>query len=620
MPTAKLSGFAQQISHFVPEARVAADGDLLAEFVATRDERAFAELVRRYGPLVFAVCRRVTGSHHLAEDAFQAVFVVLAAKAGCVRPASALAAWLHGVATRTALRARTVADRRRRREAPVEVLPDLAARAAVPTEAADLADIVDEEIARLPDALRATVVLCELEGCSRKDASERLGVPEGTVSSRLAAARKALAARLRGRGIALSAGGLSLALGSHTRASVPADLTARALACAMSHRVLPAAVAALSSGVLRIMFVQKLKTVLPLSVIALTALACVAFAASHDPPTVPQPVTKPTIGAALRSAEPVPPKTAPKQLPKGPNKLLFARNGRLSLIDPDGKNEKELGNETGKQVHSAALSPDGKIIAALIPLQVPNDPLPGEKPPLRLYVRNLNEKEPGTDLGVSCQMFFWSPDGSEIACTDFKDEPSAVPATTHFVINVKTKTKDALKLPKGHIITDWSRDGKFFLTTNFGEKDDAPARLCLMNRDGTEHKVLTDEKTNALLGRLSPDGTRILFTTMTFAPKDKPGAPKRELTVLDVATGKTTKIEEVPLNAEVQQGYGWSPDGKKITYSWREIHEGKIEDVINKETESHLIVCDPDGKNAKTIATEKGKGQWHVTLTGGDWR
>ena len=161
MPTAKFSGLALHLGRFAPDGHPAADGELLARFVATRDEPAFAELVRRYGRLVFAVCRRVTGSHHLAEDAFQAVFVVLAAKAASVRPAAALPAWLHAVATRTALRARTVADRRRRRETPVESLPDAAGREGAPAADADLAAVVDEEIARLPDALRAAVVLCE---------------------------------------------------------------------------------------------------------------------------------------------------------------------------------------------------------------------------------------------------------------------------------------------------------------------------------------------------------------------------------------------------------------------------------------------------------------------------
>ena len=625
MPTAKFSGLALQLGRFAPDGHPAADGELLARFVATRDEPAFAELVRRYGRLVFAVCRRVTGSHHLAEDAFQAVFVVLAAKAACVRPAAALPAWLHAVATRTALRARTVADRRRRRETPVESLPDAEEREGAPAADADLAAVVDEEIARLPDALRAAVVLCEMEGCSRKDAAARLGVPEGTVSSRLAAARKALAARLRSRGIALSAAGLSAALGSHATARVPAALTARALASAMSPGVVPAAVAALSTGVLRIMFAQKLKAVLALATVALAALACAAVAASHDPPVPQPPAPKPAAVFALRFADPPPPKAAPKPLPKGPNKLLFTRDGRLTLIDPDGKNETKLDEADGKRhpAHVGLLSPDGTAVAILVLGTLPpDDGTPGAKrAPMSLHVRKLDEKEPGTDLGVQCQTFVWSPDGTEVACTEFEDGGGKPPETTHFVVNVKTKAKTALKLSSGHFISDWSRDGKFFLTTSFaGTLDNRLYRMHLMNRDGTEHKSLTDKTQNALMGRLSPDGTRVLYSTWTNAPKDKPASRKLDLSVLDIATGKTNKVEDVPLNAELQQGYCWSPDGKKIAYTWREVHEGKPEDVMNKETESHLIVCDPDGKNAKTIASEKGKGPGQITLAGVDWR
>src|SRR6267154_452857 len=89
-----------------------ADAGLLARFLASRDEQAFAAIVQRHGPMVFGVCRRVTGDHHLAEDAFQAVFVVLAAKAGSVRPRAALSAWLYGVAYRTSLRSRTMSHGR----------------------------------------------------------------------------------------------------------------------------------------------------------------------------------------------------------------------------------------------------------------------------------------------------------------------------------------------------------------------------------------------------------------------------------------------------------------------------------------------------------------------------
>jgi RNA polymerase sigma factor (sigma-70 family) len=211
MATAKFSDIVSSLGHR-PPGSAAPDPDLLGRFLATRDEQAFALIVRRHGPMVFGVCRRVTGNYHLAEDAFQAVFVVLAAKAGTVRPRAALSAWLYGVAYRTALRARTVSDNRRRREALVETLPEVACQPLNPSEVADEAAVLDEEIARLPEHLRAAVVLCELEEQSRQEAAERLGIPEGTLSSRLASARKALAGRLRQRGVLLSAASLSGAL------------------------------------------------------------------------------------------------------------------------------------------------------------------------------------------------------------------------------------------------------------------------------------------------------------------------------------------------------------------------------------------------------------------------
>jgi RNA polymerase sigma factor (sigma-70 family) len=295
MATAKLSDLVSRLERHLPAPAEAdtPDADLLARFLAARDEQAFAIIVRRHGPTVFGVCRRVTGDHHLAEDAFQAVFVVLAAKAASVRPRSALAAWLYGVAYRTALRARTMSDRRRRHLARSQETGDRGQNSDSSLSpdscllATELAAILDEEIARLPEHLRLAVVLCELEGHARKDAAARLGVPEGTLSSRLAAARKALAARLRKRGVALSAAGLSAALGQLASAGVPANLAERAVAAALTPGALPAPVAALSHGVLRVMFAQKLKTVS--AALALTAVLFGGWllAAQLPAPTAP---------------------------------------------------------------------------------------------------------------------------------------------------------------------------------------------------------------------------------------------------------------------------------------------------------------------------------------------
>ncbi len=627
MPTAKLSGLVNHLGHSGPEAPGAAtDGELLTRFANTRDEAAFAELVRRHARLVFGVCRRVTGNHHLAEDAFQAVFVVLAAKAAVIRPPSAVAGWLYGVAYRTALRARTVADRRRRREASVGTV--LTTESPVSAEHSDAVAMLDEEIARLPENYRNPVVLCELEGHSRKEAARRLGIAEGTLSSRLAAARKALAERLRQRGIALSAAGLSAVFAQIATANPPAALTAKA-ATATAPELVPAPVAALSHGVIRIMFLDKLKTTGLFAAITLGMCTCAAFAlaaglpASPPPPLPPRPIL--ATAADPPTPATVPAKADPKPLPKGPNKILLYHSDSLVLIDPDGKNEKQLPRGS-EEYHptGAMLSPDGKQVAVLIlePLP-PDDGVPGAKRRMaRLHVRGIDEKGPGTDFGV-CQMFSWSPDGSELVCGEFDDAGEGKSLTSkHWIVNVKTKEKTELKIPADHIVTDWLRDGNRFLTTQVKNDPANPlARLYLMNRDGTEHKTLTGEKQFVLVGRMSPDGKRVLCMEATL-PKDgkvAPGSAKRVLTTLDLTTGNLTPVADFPLNGEIQ-GYCWSPDGKRIAYAWREIHEGKPEDLIEKETESHLVVCDADGKNQKTIVTEKGKGQWHITIGQIDWR
>src|SRR5262249_45036987 len=154
-------------------------------FVTHGDQAAFAELVARHGACVWAVCRRVLGQDQDAEDAFQAVFLILGRKAGAIRKRESVGSWLHGVAYRTAMKVRRAAGRRQAREKRAGA----AAREPPPPEQAaarELQRLLDEELARLAEKYRAPFVLCCLEGLTRVEAARELGWAEGTVSSRLA--------------------------------------------------------------------------------------------------------------------------------------------------------------------------------------------------------------------------------------------------------------------------------------------------------------------------------------------------------------------------------------------------------------------------------------------------
>ena len=279
------------------------DEQLLDRFLARRDEaseEAFAELVQRHGPMVLGVCRRILGDAHEAEDAFQATFLVLARKAASVSRREKVASWLYGVAVRTAKEARTRAARRRAREervsSPIHVEPP---DDGFPDE---LRDILDEELARLPARHRGPVVLCELEGLPRPEAARRLGIPEGTLSSRLARAKARLRDRLASRGVSLPIAAISAILLREARAAtLPLNLLESTVEAAtlvatgpIAAAALSASVASLSEGVLKTMLVAKLKGI-ALAVGTMTAVVSGAVVLAQSGPGS---------GAGARPAEP----------------------------------------------------------------------------------------------------------------------------------------------------------------------------------------------------------------------------------------------------------------------------------------------------------------------------
>jgi RNA polymerase sigma factor (sigma-70 family) len=203
---------------------------------------------------------------HDAEDAFQATFLVLVRKAASVVPREMVASWLYGVARQTVLKARATTARRQRRERQVTTMPE--ASLAHDTKN-DLQPVLDEELHRLPDMYRVAIILCDLEGKTRKETARQLGCPEGTLTARLARGRTMLAKRMAGRGVALSAGALAALLPPAATACVPSSVlssTVKAVTLLAAGQAaagqISVKVAALTDAVIKAMLLTKLKNVI----------------------------------------------------------------------------------------------------------------------------------------------------------------------------------------------------------------------------------------------------------------------------------------------------------------------------------------------------------------------
>jgi RNA polymerase sigma factor (sigma-70 family) len=262
MPDGEIHPVVEFIHGLVVDSDLASqtDNELLKRFLINRDENAFEALVQRHGPMVLGVCRRILRNPRDAEDAFQAAFLVFVRKAASIAKPELLGNWLYGVASRTARVARAAAEKRRVKEA-----------GAVPREQPaqespwqELQPFLDRELNRLPAKYRIPLVLCHLEEKSRQDVARTLGLPEGTLSSRLARGRALLAQRLT-RLYPSVAGELLFA--GFVRQAMAAPLVQATTKAGMSvlagHSInsglVSAQVASLSQGVLRTMFLTKLR-------------------------------------------------------------------------------------------------------------------------------------------------------------------------------------------------------------------------------------------------------------------------------------------------------------------------------------------------------------------------
>jgi RNA polymerase sigma factor (sigma-70 family) len=593
----------------------ATDDHLLTRFAGCRDESAFRELVRRHGPMVLGVCRRVTGHHEDAEDAFQAAFLVLARRAAAIRPGGAVRAWLYGVAVRVAREARAVSVRRRARESSVPDVPDCPAP--VVEDDRDELAVLDEEIAGLPDHLRAAVVACEMDGLSRREGAIRLGIPEGTLSSRLAKARSVLAERLRDRGI-MPPACVQAALAA---VAVPAALVARTTAV-VTHGAIPAAVATLAQRAGTSLLLLKLRSLVPAAVILAVVFVAAALSGAATPPVAPE-----TIGRLVIEGPARIPVAAPAAKPRD-GEILIWRKGHAALLKPDGTVVREWKGDDVPEPGAARLSPDGQTIAVLRPYETRAQKqsvdvgggakLPGtfSRHLFRVTLYPVADKLVGTDVllpGDSAESLVWSADGAKLYAGTHADDPnySHDNDLAHFVIDVTTRKHTPLKLPAGHHLKDVSPDGKTFLT--IGPRPD-PSKVrpaFLVSANGGEPIVVTALDEVLYDGRFSSDGRRLVMCGLRAA-RALPGpaggnsgtrAPPigtydywLELTTTDAPKRRTPLA--LADNQYVNQ-CRYSPDGNRVV-SFRAIIPPLNQPALPRE----VVVSDADGRNAKTIFTD----------------
>lgn len=541
------------------------DAALLRQFADGRCEAAFAALVRRHGPLVLGVCRRVVPDRHLADDAFQAAFVVLARRAGGIDPTRPLGPWLYGVAHRVALRARTMIGRRRKRETLAAGVPEVPH---TPPAADDTTAILDEEIARLPDATREAVILCELQGLTRREAAAKLGVAEGTLSSRLAAARKLLAARLRSRGVTL---GVALA-----GAAVLSPELASAAVAAATGATLNSVVVSLADGASAMTLLNKLKlTGVAVLFLFLSAGGVGPWGVNHT--------------AAAPPDKPAPPKAS---------RLLLSFSGKhdgqehydsVVSIDPDTGTWKLLA-ESG---HGGRVTADGTTVVFVKENAVHNVATDGSNNPGKLF----------DDDGYGGPVP--SRDGKHIFVSRITDKAGLWKhTTTRYTAAGGDPTP--VKLPAGEAVLDVSPDGKTFLTRSRSITPLNVSALYAMEEDGMNRVKLSPDGGFNEPARFSPDGKRVAFVRNAKGGFEVwvVGADGKE--GKSIFGGKGVFVE----------GVCWSPDGERLAVIAADLGDKGLIPIGRSDGNWRVELVPADGKEKGTLPLKADEVR---SLRGVDW-
>jgi RNA polymerase sigma factor (sigma-70 family) len=614
------------------------DGQLLECFIEHRDDAAFAALVRRHGPMVWGVCRRLLHQHD-AEDAFQATFLVLVRKAASIVSRERVANWLYGVAHQTALQARRTAARRRARETQVTNMPEPAVMEQ--DLWSDLQPLLDQELRRLPDAYREVIVLCALEGKTRKEVAQQLGLPEGTVGSRLARARTMLAKRLARHGLPLLGGTMATVLSQNVAsAGVPSWVMSSTIKAASlfaagqaAAGVISVRVAALTEGVLKTMLLTKLKivTVVVLMIALLTGGAGLIYQTQaegqeNDPKAAAHRKTaQEKGGAALRV------RATFKVIDEGDvTSVAFSPDGKTVVAGaaPDNTPVPRKGLvkvwdvATGKQlplfkdkdfleITSVVYSPDGKTLAI-----GERDASRLAKPPERV---TLWEVATGKKIDTlkGCGPLQFSPDGKALAAAE----------SDHTVRVWEVGSRKELATLKGHkgLISSvvYAPDGKVIATSS----NDRYVRLW----DAATGNVLHTVKQGKYLATsvvFSPDGKTLASVGMEAAA-GRPGTARLGggvITLCNTQSGKIVQQWEDKDSGLLAVAF--SPDGKTVATGGYD-RMVKLWDVTSKQQLTSLkghtkyvraLTFAPNGRSLASGSWDGTVKIWEVIgLRRSDW-
>jgi RNA polymerase sigma factor (sigma-70 family) len=382
------------------EVRDQSDEALVERFAESRDEAGFEALLRRHGPMVLAVCRRVLGNHADAEDAFQATFVILARKAGAIRKRSSVGSWLHGIALRVSLGARRARTRRQAREQETPIRTTDSGRA----DLHDLAAVLDDQLERLPAKYRDPLVLCYLEGMTRAEGAKQLGWCLRTFMRRIERGKELLRRRLMRQGYTLSATLCASALGEHfTAAPLPAALVAAAvrhallaLAGTAATAAVPVQVTALADGLAGAM-AAKLRVTLVLVQVTLSGVAAAFGVSRRDDPASPLPVAADGRKEQTQRFAPVKPVRKGFRHGGPVSSVVFAANGKTIIAADDGSNAsiRSWDAATGQELY--AIHVDTPVFALAVSRTGNLLAVAGEDRLIRLW-----DATTGKALGILC--------------------------------------------------------------------------------------------------------------------------------------------------------------------------------------------------------------------------